>query len=88
MRKYNMATLTIKAFPKGETLASLRDAVATVSDLFTAYRRARRERAQLLSLDERELHDIGLSRLDAVSAARRPLWRGLTIDPWWRGGRP
>jgi uncharacterized protein YjiS (DUF1127 family) len=40
-------------------------------------RRAAQERAQLLSLDERELRDIGITRLDAIREADRPLsqWR-------------
>lgn len=37
-----------------------------------AHREARRERAQLLALSDRELRDIGLSRLEAVRAAREP----------------
>jgi len=41
---------------------------------------ARRERAQLLALDERELHDIGITRLDALNAAHQPFWHGQ-----WRG---
>lgn len=40
------------------------------------YRRARRERAQLLALGERELRDIGISRVDAMREASRPLWSG------------
>ncbi|MBP2311377.1 DUF1127 domain-containing protein [Azospirillum soli] len=35
----------------------------------------RRERAQLLSLTERELKDIGLTRYDAMMEARRPFWK-------------
>jgi uncharacterized protein YjiS (DUF1127 family) len=43
--------------------------------LLHAYAQLRRERTQLLSLGERELHDIGLSRIDAIGAAERSLWR-------------
>ena len=39
------------------------------------YRQARRERAQLLALDDRELRDLGLSRVDALQVAERPAWR-------------
>lgn len=39
------------------------------------YRRARRERAQLLAMGERELHDLGLSRVDAIHYATEPAWR-------------
>jgi uncharacterized protein YjiS (DUF1127 family) len=78
-----MSTLTSKAFPKAEVAASVREAVATALELLAAYRRARRERAQLLSLGERELHDIGITRLDALNAARQP----LALRGWRRGGR-
>lgn len=36
----------------------------------------RRERAELLSLSERELKDIGINRYDAVMEANRPFWEG------------
>jgi len=34
----------------------------------------RRERSELLSLTERELKDIGITRYDALTEARRPFW--------------
>jgi uncharacterized protein YjiS (DUF1127 family) len=39
--------------------------------------RASQERAQLLALTDRELRDIGISRVDALREAERPLrqWR-------------
>ena len=36
-----------------------------------ARREMRRERAQLLALTDRELRDIGISRIDALREARR-----------------
>jgi len=48
--------------------------VAVLGDL----KRAAQERAQLLSLNERELRDIGISRVDAIREADRPLWQWLT----------
>lgn len=42
---------------------------------WNCYRRARRERAQLLAMGERDLHDLGLSRVDAVRYAEAPVWR-------------
>lgn len=41
----------------------------------SALRRAAEERAQLLALDERTLQDIGITRVDAIREAERPLWR-------------
>jgi uncharacterized protein YjiS (DUF1127 family) len=40
---------------------------------WAAYRQARRERAQLLALGDRELRDIGISRVDAVHEATKPV---------------
>ncbi|NUB06622.1 DUF1127 domain-containing protein [Azospirillum sp. Vi22] len=34
-----------------------------------------RQRDELLSLSNHELRDIGISRYDAVTEARKPLWR-------------
>lgn len=39
------------------------------------WRRRARERAELASLDDRALADIGLSRADAAFLANRPFWR-------------
>ncbi|QCO14958.1 DUF1127 domain-containing protein [Azospirillum brasilense] len=35
----------------------------------------RRQREALLSLSDRELRDIGITRYDAVTEAQKPLWR-------------
>ena len=35
----------------------------------------RRQRRQLLRLDERMLKDIGISRADALNEARKPCWK-------------
>lgn len=55
---------------------TVRNVAAGIAAL-RALQRAARERAELLQMSERDLHDIGVSRLDAVQAARRPLWRWL-----------
>ena len=39
------------------------------------WRRRARERAALAGLDERALHDIGLSRASAAFEINKPLWR-------------
>jgi uncharacterized protein YjiS (DUF1127 family) len=36
----------------------------------------RRQRRDLLTLDDRLLHDIGVSRADALEEASKPCWRG------------
>lgn len=42
---------------------------------------ARRERAELASLDDAALKDIGVSREEALAEARRPLW---DVPRYWR----
>ncbi|MGH6954384.1 MAG: DUF1127 domain-containing protein [Alphaproteobacteria bacterium] len=49
-------------------LAGLGRAIAT-------WRRRARGRRQLEMLDDRMLHDIGLSRVDVWREARKPFWR-------------
>jgi uncharacterized protein YjiS (DUF1127 family) len=39
------------------------------------WNRRARERAELLSLNERALRDLGLSRYDALREGRKPFWR-------------
>jgi len=48
---------------------------AALATIARAYRQQHRERRQLLALSDRELRDIGISRIDAVRAADRPFWR-------------
>jgi len=49
---------------------------AVTAERFNCWRQARRERDQLLGLNDRELRDIGISRVDALREAGRPLWNG------------
>jgi uncharacterized protein YjiS (DUF1127 family) len=85
MRKYNMALMIGKALstaPAALVLGLAWLAVEAV-ERFNCSRRARRERVQLLSLGERDLRDLGLSRVDALREAGRPLWndcRRQTLD--------
>lgn len=43
--------------------------------LFSAWRHRAKERAELARMSERELQDIGLTRLDAVREYQKPFWR-------------
>jgi uncharacterized protein YjiS (DUF1127 family) len=88
MRKYNMTTLAIKIFQRGGVSAPFSGALTKALDLFAAYRQARRERAQLLALGDRELQDIGITRVDALNAAHQPLLSGLSVGGSWRHGAP
>ena len=42
--------------------------------LLIEWRQRARSRLQLMSLDDRELWDMGLTRMDAVNEANKPLW--------------
>lgn len=52
---------------------ALRALIKALLARFAAYRQMRHERAQLLGLGDRELRDIGISRVDAIHAATKPL---------------
>jgi len=57
------------------TLDMLRDGRRTVAALFRLWRRRRRTRRELATLDDRTLHDIGLTRGDAEFLINKPFWR-------------
>lgn len=68
--------------PAKETLAltpALEPAPAPAAGVWPAWLSTilmrRTERRQLLSLDERDLRDIGLTPSEARALAERPLWR-------------
>jgi len=63
--------------PGGRWAAAVIRAGSQVVETIADMHRASLERAQLLALNERELRDIGISRLDAIREASRPLrqWR-------------
>jgi uncharacterized protein YjiS (DUF1127 family) len=50
----------------------------------TAWRADARSRRALMSLDDRILRDIGITRAEAERAAAQPYWR--RSRPWLRGG--
>lgn len=50
-------------------------AAVELVERFACYRQARRERAQLLAMGERDLRDLGLSRVDALRLSTTPTWR-------------
>jgi uncharacterized protein YjiS (DUF1127 family) len=56
-------------------LDALSDATHWAFDTMSEWRRRARERAELASLDNRMLQDIGLTRGDAEFLANKPFWR-------------
>ncbi len=62
-----------------------RRALGALVGALVAWRAAAGERRQLLSLTGRDLKDLGLSRVDAVREAARPLWptiRDAAVAAW------
>ncbi|ALJ34187.1 DUF1127 domain-containing protein [Azospirillum brasilense] len=64
--------MTLHVFPRtGPPQARLRTLLAWIART----REERRQRAELLSLSDHELRDIGITRYDALTEARKGLWR-------------
>jgi len=59
-----------------ECQASEHGAGARIGALFDQWRRRIHERDAFAHLDERDLHDIGLSRWEVESELAKPFWRG------------
>lgn len=49
--------------------------IACLLTLCSKWRQRRRERTELRRLSDRELHDIGITRVDAMREAGKPFWR-------------
>jgi uncharacterized protein YjiS (DUF1127 family) len=49
--------------------------LGTLFALIRVWRRRRRERAYLLTLDDRCLRDIGITRWDAAREYEKPFWK-------------
>jgi uncharacterized protein YjiS (DUF1127 family) len=43
--------------------------------LFDTWRQRSRDRQVLAMMNERELHDLGIKRYDALQEAHKPFWR-------------
>jgi uncharacterized protein YjiS (DUF1127 family) len=64
--------------PRGRvppSVAGLPTRLARWREGFLRWRERRRSRQMLLTLGDRELRDIGLTRLDAWQEWRKPFWR-------------
>jgi uncharacterized protein YjiS (DUF1127 family) len=53
----------------------LRGVVVRVIDLLLLWQDRAQSRYRLAQLEDRLLHDIGISRLDALQEAAKPFWR-------------
>jgi uncharacterized protein YjiS (DUF1127 family) len=73
-----MSQLTIARHP-APAYHAIQAAFATLKRVqrqFAAWSAQRRSRAQLLSLGDRELQDMGISRAQALFEHDKPFWRG------------
>ena len=55
--------------------STLDGAARRIADIMRLWRHRRRERCELLHLDDRTLRDIGLTRVDAEFLINKPFWR-------------
>lgn len=78
-----MTTLALKRFRNGVRAthggrwraAGTAELLATLSETLQLWRARAAGRRELLALDERSLHDIGISRAQARQEAAKPFWR-------------
>jgi len=54
---------------------NLAASVRRVAETLQIWRRRAQERRQLLAMSDRDLCDIGITRVDAWREANKPLWR-------------
>lgn len=67
---------TVATGTSARPAASLGRSVVALFDMMMEWSERRRQRRALQALPDHLLHDIGLSRADAVSEAEKPFWRG------------
>jgi len=65
----------IQAHPRTAPIVRIVDALARGAATFRIWRDRTRQRSQLERLTDRDLRDIGISRLDAAGEFRKPFWR-------------
>jgi uncharacterized protein YjiS (DUF1127 family) len=68
------STAYLRPFSPSPLWAALSTAIDDVATMLFAWHERARQRRELLSLNDRELHDIGLSRADAVGEGDKPFW--------------
>ena len=56
-------------------IMNLAASVRRVAERLQIWRRRAQERRQLLAMSDRDLCDIGITRVDAWREANKPLWR-------------
>lgn len=59
----------------GDAVEGLNSLADNAFELVTVWQTRNAQRNHLLELDDRLLHDLGLTRADAIVEARKPFWR-------------
>lgn len=59
---------------EGKTLAWLHQKAHDIAERFWAYYRRTKQRQVLRELNDHQLKDIGISRVDALQEANKPFW--------------
>ena len=67
--------MTLHAIPRTAPSSPARRPLRALLAWVAHIREQSRQRDALLSLSDRELRDIGITRYDAVTEANKPLWR-------------
>ncbi len=71
-----MSTLAAAGlYVENNRAAATQDKSLSFVEQLTVYYHRIKQRRQLLTLDDRMLKDIGISRVDALRVARRPFWK-------------
>ncbi len=60
---------------QSHVLPNIMEVLARSAAIVRSWRDRARQRDQLQRLTDRDLRDIGISRLDAVAESRKPFWR-------------
>ena len=68
-------TLTVGLARLAWTTANVIARVAQIPDLLYDWQQRTRTRHQLMTMDDRLLKDMGISRYDAVREGAKPFWR-------------
>jgi uncharacterized protein YjiS (DUF1127 family) len=69
-----MTTTIARAAPRPVPVRGV-PAITAALDTLALWRRRRQDRRRILALDDRLLHDIGMTRADALREGAKPFWR-------------
>jgi uncharacterized protein YjiS (DUF1127 family) len=71
---HRFLTADLRSIPTPPLWAAVGAAIDDAAAMLFAWHERARQRRELLALNDRELHDIGLSRADAATEGDKPFW--------------